>query len=404
METEFKVVFHPGRAPTKAELKLKKEKEKYYKRKELLKKKNKKSTGPSSTSFSFNGPIFNILPSSVFHPKIHGALNFTKANPTSLFHFQEMWRTPPFQSNSGKGLEAFWSKELVKEIEEAIFITQQKRFSLRKFLHTWRYKRLEKGCAEDFLTGLPPAKPVYIVDWKLKKSWIFEATSLMRDLTSRLYNHDGFFEEPLSPRNPYTNQLLTPSQTISLWNQLSTTGIQVSTPFTSFRAARWNIKRFAAEQSVPLQLFAFRQTMKNLQHIDTQERMLDFIQTAYDNESVDFYKQAYVHAICKYPNNCLIKKWQQLCLKFYETEIAFYNNLDKKDQIQNKIWDETIKLLDKQRILLTLRNEDLRNSVTGRGDTPFPSPIPRFTGHDLIEIPYSLLTHIVAELEYTFSL
>jgi hypothetical protein len=397
-------VFHIGRAPTRREL-LRSRRQQIQRKK---KKQNKKVSGKifNGKESDFKKPIFNILPEHLFHPRVYTALEFTYANPNAVFEFVERWVVPPFHTTPGTwkdGMNGFWSPELREAIEDAVFLVLQKRFLLRQFLHHWRFRRLQKGNTTDLLTDEVPKNPVSIVDWKINKVWTFEATSMMRDITTRLYNHDGFFEDPLSPRNPYTNQLLSANQTISLWNQLSYSGIPVSTPFTSFRAARWNLKRFSAEQSIPLQLFAFRKTMKDMSHYDTLERMLDFIQTAYNHEAVDCYNQAYSHALVKYPENPLVKRWQHLCLKFYEAEIAFYNNLDKKEQIQNKVWDETVKLLDKQKILVTLRNEDLRSSLRQRGDITFPPVVERFVVQAQI-IPAHLLTQIVETLEFSFNL
>jgi hypothetical protein len=406
------LLFSVGKAPpplTKKEklLKLKKQKEK-----ERIKKQKQANKGKPSLKniqpFNFKQPIFNILPAHLFHSRVHSALSFTFANPKALYNFVEGWKDSPFGGTPDSwknGLDGFWSPELRDAIEDAVFLTQHHRFLFRKILHHWRFKRLEKVNTTDILTGEAPGIPVHIIDWKLKRLWSFEATTLMRDITSRLYHHDGFFEEPLSPRNPYTNELLRPSQTISVWCQLSRAGIPVSTPFTSFRAARWNLKRFTAEQSIPLQLFAFRKTMKDLNHVDTYEKIMDFIQVAYNNEAVDCYTQAYSHALRNYHNNELIKRWQHLCLRYYEAEIAFYNNLDKKEVIQNKIWDESVRLLDKQKILVALRNEDLRNTVRARGvtgaDIEYPLPIPLLPNTIL---PFTMLTHIVSELEFTFNL
>ena len=402
-----KPLFSIGKSPpplTKKEkllkLKKQKEKERIKKQKQMNK---QKSFCKNSKPFNFKQPIFNILPAHLFHSRVHSSLSFTFANPKALYNFVEGWKNSPFGSPDSwkNGLDSFWSPQLRDAIEDAVFLTQRYRFLFRKFLHHWRFKRLEKVNTTDILTGEPPLTPVHLVDWKLKRLWSFEATTLMRDITSRLYHHDGFFEEPLSPRNPYTNELLSPSQTISVWLQLSYSRIPASTPFTSFRAARWNLKRFTAEQSIPLQLFAFRKTMKDLNHVDTYEKILDFIQVAYNNEAVDCYTQAYSHALRNYHNNELVRRWQHLCLKFYEAEIAFYNNLDKKELIQNKIWDETIRLLDKQKILVSLRNEDLRNTVRARGDIEYPLPIPLLTN---TIIPFNILTQIVSDLEFTFNL
>lgn len=395
--------FHIGRAPSREQIRRRRNRRIQIRRLQLKKKEKSNTT----TIDFFKLPVFNILPSFLFHPRVYFALQLTNSNPKAIYEFVESWKEAPFQTTPDDwkdGMEGFWSSELRDAVEDAVFLVLQKRFLFRKFLHHWKFRRLQKGNTTDLVTDEVPKNPVFLVDWKLKKVWNFEATSMMRDITSRLYNHDGFFEEPQSPRNPYTNQNLSANQTISLWNQLSHSGIQVSTPFTCFRAARWNLKRFVAEQGVPLQLFAFRQTMKNTSHYDTQERMLDFIQTAYNNEGVTCYIQAYSHALVKYPENPLIKRWQQLCLKFYEAEIAFYNNLDKREQIQNKVWDETEKLLDKQKILVTLRNEDLRTSVLRRGDIAIPAPIQRLVPVPIGEIiPQSLLTHIVETIEFSFN-
>lgn len=172
--------------------------------------------------------------------------------------------------------------------------------------------------------------------------------------------HDGFFEDPQLPRNPMTNLPLTQAQMLSVWDQISRAGIPVSSAFVLFRKARWNLETYLVENETFLKLHAFRATMKDISHIDTQDRMLDFIQYCYELESLDCAIPAFKYALAYFPEHKTIRQWQGLCKEFYEAHILYMRQPQKLEEHKNRVLDKTDDLLDKQAELIRLRISDMR--------------------------------------------
>ena len=151
-----------------------------------------------------------------------------------------------------------WSKDKSIEMRRAVGYIMRHRFAFKKLLNHMRFKRLQRANEDDIVTGEVPKHSVQIVSWTEKRVYTFEAYTLMKDITERLLHHDGFFEDPQSPRNPFTNIPLTQSQIISAWNSISRAGIPVSSAFTLFRNSRFIMKKFMEENTTFLKLLSLR--------------------------------------------------------------------------------------------------------------------------------------------------
>jgi hypothetical protein len=311
---------------------------------------------------------FNIFPASAFrHPRLHFIMSFFSPVLSEQEKTLASWKKNPFEGWKSKfpyttpdTLEAFWSPTLAKAIEESVNFVRKHRFALRRFLHAWRSKRLTPSNTDDIVTLCPPKQVVNIVDWTRRIRYQFEASTLMRDITMRLLEHDGFFEDPQLPRNPLTNLPLTLTQAISVWNQLSAARVGASAAFSEFRRVRFCIGRFFTEYSLPLQLHAFRQTMRDPTHMDYQERLLDFIEYAYDQESIDCFSQTYDYCIKNYAEHELLTTWAKICTEFYEIGMIYRNNPQKVHDLQDAALSKTVGLLPRQDELKLLRMSALR--------------------------------------------
>jgi len=305
---------------------------------------------------------FNILPTTALNYLIGMyadimPLNFTIRHYYIQKHFP---MTSPFAGVSNifnlpiDPISTSWSKEKSVAMRRAIVFIMRHRFAFKKLLSHMRFKRLQKANEEDIVTGEVPKYPVQIVSWAQKAVYTFEAYTLMKDITERLLHHDGFFEDPQNPRNPFTNIPLTQSQKISVWNSVSRAGIPVSSAFTLFRNSRFNMKKFIEQNITFLKLNSLRKTFKEAKSYDYTERMLDFIEYCYNSESVDCSIDAFRNAMINYPNHHLIKKWAILCEKYYEPEILYPGNQPTIHHIKEGILDNTYTILHLQRELISL--------------------------------------------------
>jgi hypothetical protein len=313
---------------------------------------------------------FNILPDSSLHYliKLYADILPDSFKERHLYiekHFplsSPIAGLPPFLLPTDT-IHTGWSKEKSLTMRRAVIYIMRHRFAFKRLLHHMRFKSLQRANEHDLVTGEVPKHPVQIVSWAEKRVYTFEAYTLMKDITERILHHDGLFEDPQVPRNPFTNLPLTQAQTISVWNSVSRASIPVSSTFTLFRNSRFNMERFIQENLLFLKLNSLRKTFKEARSYDYKERMLDFIQYCYTVETIDCSIQAFRYAMINYPNHHLIKKWSGLCLRFYETDILYQGNPVLIHQVKEVVLDETYTILHLQRELISLNTivENLQN-------------------------------------------
>ena len=236
-------------------------------------------------------------------------------------------------------------------IRKALGRIMRARNLFRKLLHHIRVRRLTVANVDDIVTIEPPKKLVELVDWKSNQKYRFEAATLMRDITCRLLTHDGFFEDPQEPRNPFTNIPFTQSQMISVWNSISQAGIPVSVAFTAFRLARYDMAKFALYNSILLKMNAHKHTMKDTKCYSYRERMVDFISFCYNEEILPCNTSAFTYCIMYYGSHNQLQRWATLCYNFYEAEILYSNDPDILRQKKDAIFDSSIALINSDKII-----------------------------------------------------
>lgn len=311
---------------------------------------------------------FNILPDRYFHPVLQNILDFLALSMKERNQYIEKHfplhspfagmaqDIPQFTMGPKEPYTILWSKEKSLAIRRSVCKIMRFRFLFRKFLHKWRFSRIKMANTDDILTGEPPKKPVYIVDWARRQAHVFEAQTLMKDITARLQQHDGLFEDAQPPRNPFTNTPFTLVQTISIWNSISEAGIAVSSPFTLYRTARYSYLTFMQENLLYLRLSAHRKTFQEETSYDYKERMLDFIHLCYTAESLEYNAAAFSYILFNEPKNHVIQKWKRLCERYHEADIIFWNNPKKADDVKETVLDETYDILSSQNYIVSLYN------------------------------------------------
>jgi len=291
---------------------------------------------------------FNLYPRGTFVPFVEGAFLFmsgiTLKEQISYINTIILSPCHYFYKNI---LE---KKRITKQFKAACFMIRGIRGIFRRFLHVWRVSRIRPANTEDFVTLEVPKNPIHIVNWHSRNMFVFEASSLMRDITERLLHNDGFFEVPQLPRNPFTNLPFTQSEIISVWNQLASSKITISSVFTNYRQTRWNLDAFASEYSLNLQLNALRKTMANRSHYDYRERMLDFIQFSHDHHHDDCDIVLFRKVLLEKPDHYLIKLWAKECTSFYETSLIHSKSNHRLIKIQQKILLNVENLITRSRI------------------------------------------------------
>ncbi len=298
-------------------------------------------------------PIFNLF-DTLFLPPVSTILNSVLSSVEQQEYILQTWSQPPFGKTKDWTGSSFWSPEVFEDLKNAIFKINQLRFALRRFLNHWRLTRFNKTNEEDLFTCEVPKHPIQIVDWNSKQIWTFEAKSLMMDFTNRLLHHEGSFEEPQAPRNPYTNVNLTAGQTISVYAQMLKYAIPNSFPFTAYRASHMNLNCFRFEHRIYLSINALRKTFEDITYYETRDKILDFIAMAFDREEKEANVEAYHFVLRQYPNTDQLQKWKQLCLKYQEFEVKYADFDNARLKAQDKLFAQAQPLLQKQDEILRL--------------------------------------------------
>jgi hypothetical protein len=339
--------------------------------KKASKKPSSKNPSPKPTTativFIRTPSPFNILPDKYFHPVLQNTLDFLPLSLKERNQYIEK-HFPFYSPFAGMAQEIpqfiipkqlyseIWSKEKSAAIRRSVAKIMRFRFLFRRFLHKWRFSRIKLANTDDILTSEPPKNPVYIVDWAGRQAHVFEAQTLMKDITARLHQHDGLFEDPQPPRNPFTNTPFTLSQTISIWNSISEAGIAVSSVFTLYRTARYSYPTFIDENLSYLKLKAHRKTFQEETSYDYKERMLDFIHLCYAAETIEYNATAFSYILYNEPKNHVIQKWKCLCEKYHEADIIYFNNPTKAKDIKEDVLDDTYDILSSQNYIVSLYN------------------------------------------------
>jgi len=305
---------------------------------------------PKHSHLWFTDTGFNILPKHLFHPAVASHMtqmphNLRKRTEYLQKEFPVKDPAPHLPAETEINW-MLWSKAKSLAMKRAVAVIMRARFLFRILLHHARSKRLRSANTEDIFTMEVPKRPVYIVDWNSRQKYVFEAQTLMKDITTRLLTNDGLFENPQAPRNPFTNLPFTQSQEISVWNSIFSSGIYTSAPFALYRKARFCLRRYIFENSIFLKLNALSKTMKDPASYDYFDRMLDFIRYAYEEESLDFRSEIYSYTMTHYPSHPILKKWATLCYKYYEANIIYANTPTTLLMRKERILDATLDLIN----------------------------------------------------------
>ena len=97
-----------------------------------------------------------------------------------------------------------------------------------------------------------------------------------------------------------------------------------------------------------LKLNALRKTMKNPGHYDYIDRMIDFIQYAYEMNSETCDIVTYKNALKYNKDNSIIRGWETLCRSYYETSIVYINNAERFKEITDDLFERAKGLMSKE--------------------------------------------------------
>lgn len=197
---------------------------------------------------------------------------------------------------------------------------QKIRWIFKRFFTKLRIRHLRKVNTTDPITLLPFQQAVYLNNFNSCAQYIFEADSLARHIHKNLLHHDGQIPYSRIPRNPYTNEVLTYLQLLSLITQCQKYGC-TSWSIEAFIEHKLSIEQFSKSYYKPLRLHALKDTLKNSKDVDTIDTLYDFIKSQHEEHSKLFIRSIYLWAIEEAFEESRIQSWKKYCIQWYETDI-----------------------------------------------------------------------------------
>ena len=314
----------------------------------------RKVSEPFELRTKWGDPTFCILPRRQVSQRVYATLMhcpisvkdrdaFYERNIRNL-HAWKRLTTKSFKFQAKKPIADF-GYPTNAELRNAVERTAALRFQFKKLLHHWRFKHLKANNTEDIVTLDPPRKPIILVDWAGKRKTVYEASTLMRDITTCLLHHDGFWEEPKAPRDPLTNLPLTFSQILSVWSQLAHSGIPCSSAFAQFRQARYDLNRYHVLFAIPLRIVAYKKSMEHLEYRDAQEELLKFMLRAAFHNQFKVFKEQLKNFLRQHSTSSTLHKWTKLALESFENALLLHDNEDVRTSHQRRTYAKALPLL-----------------------------------------------------------
>jgi hypothetical protein len=232
------------------------------------------------------------------------------------------------------------------------------RHAARCLLKRWMIRRLIRPMnEEDLVTLEQPRQPVTLYDWSGRKRYVYEASTLARDIRECLLQRDYMFPEPHSPRNLLTNQALSPMQLVSLFHQLRATGKQFHWSLAAFEGLSFCLTGFKQRYEHPLRYEVLRSLFNQPTLEDTRSIVFDYIEDEHEFRERPFSRPIYTWALQHAPDASRIQRWRRLAQRHHELAIEIVDEFERM-QAQEKEMDACVnELCSPPHDLIALRTE-----------------------------------------------
>jgi hypothetical protein len=192
---------------------------------------------------------------------------------------------------------------------------------LNRFIRYWRAKRCIRNVKniEDIATMEVPTQPVYIIDYKTRCSYVFQALTIKKAMENRLLQSDWMFVDAAEPVNPFTNLSLTRCQLYSVISQLQKY-YHFSWILDRYKSSGFSIAYFTLYYQQILKIEAITNHFTNEKDL-ANETVIDFFNNyADDIDFPDERKLRIYQLIRTSPSHTLTKQWYSLAREYYISE------------------------------------------------------------------------------------
>lgn len=216
-----------------------------------------------------------------------------------------------------------------QEVKKELYKIQSARWTLRKMVLRWLFKRLIACTTDDIVTLEPIKKPIHIVDWKTRHLYSFEEKTLHSSITQLLLHSQGMFACPLYPNNPLTNLHLSLGQLVSVWNGFAHATFPLSSPVTHYRSVQFNHAKFIEEYGPILSIYAMKRCIMNPLDPDGADYLFDFIEDVYEYNSIHFHsilRSRIYTAVYSQKDYPFLRQFRRKCIEYNHILLTKKNN------------------------------------------------------------------------------
>jgi len=169
---------------------------------------------------------------------------------------------------------------------------------------------------EDIVTLEVPRKPVYVVNFSKRCTYVYEAETLRRTINNKLLTSEWMFENPQYPLNILSNEPLTTGQCISIYNQLKSYGV-FSWIFDRFRSCDFCLNKFKMRFRPQLKVEAIESHFRN-EIENSKETVMEFFEAnAIDYGMIDDQIAKFKDFFHLCPNAQYIQTLRSMAKRYY---------------------------------------------------------------------------------------
>lgn len=206
-----------------------------------------------------------------------------------------------------------WNK--VREIYYRLFKFRE---VLIPLIFRWQIKKCLKNCKnlEDPVTMEVPKKPVIIIDFKKRMSFVYEARALRKTIENRLLLSDYMFPEPKDPVNLLTNEPFNLGQLISLYNQCLKYG-EFSWIIESLIKLSGNLSTFTIHNKQKLKIEAINTFFKKSSFV-IRDIVIDYFNLEEDYANLpEAISNRFINTYDTRPDRAIIQEWIGITREYY---------------------------------------------------------------------------------------
>lgn len=208
----------------------------------------------------------------------------------------------------------------------------------------WQIKKCLKNCknTDDPVTMEPPKKPVTIIDFKNRMSFIYDARNLKKTIENRLLLSDYMFPEPKKPVNLLTNEPFNLGQIISLYKQCVKYG-EFSWMIESLIQLNGDLTMFSIHNKQKLKIEAINTFFKK-STFAIRDVVIDYFNLEEDYSDLpEVISQRFIKAYDLTPERPIVQEWIGITREYYIAkelnEVYLLNIIDAKtDKAINSIY------------------------------------------------------------------